>query len=634
MNLFSESVPLFKIEKPIRLIETFAGIGAQSKALDILGLPYEHHKIVEWAYNSFVMYNMIHQKDFTDYSVGKTKEEMIERIRGVSTNYNEPLTDKQLNKKPIEWIKKAYNSCIATHNLVNIMDVHGEDLEITDTDKYVYILTYSFPCQDLSLAGKRKGMSTSQKDGGTRSGLLWEIERILDELKSMSERERESKLPQVLIMENVPEVIGTKNIKDFQKWEQKLASLGYANHVQILNGKDFGIPQNRKRTFMISILDHQSYEFPFKTKLKYNLNDMLEDKVDEKYYLSKKMIEYLTGINYKNSKYDRGKIFERNLNPNKTVANTITTRNGQRPYDNFITDDIKVVGNYGNGHHAKNVYDVEGVSPTITTGNHGLGQTILVKNATTKGYLEAEEGDGIDISTRMDSHRGTVQKGSSQTITCKGGENVGVVVKETLKERLCENLIESGTLQKGDIIKHSYTKQIMNGKKKAVEKQGEMITLTTRGDCFGIVVDDKSVFTETEKELFTEDGNIRRYIGSDKIDEFKEGQMATTTFPNGYGHGPRVHDESIALNTIDRPVVKQNLRIRKLTPLTCFKLMGFEQKDLNACREFGDAALYHVAGDSIITTVLVAIIGSMTDIDYVKKIEDYVETLKGDYYDK
>lgn len=287
ISLFSEMMPLFKIDKPIRLIETFAGIGAQSKALDILGLPYEHHKIVEWAYNSFVMYNLIHQKDFTDYSIGKTKEEMIDRIRGVSTNYNEPLTEKQLNKKPLEWIKRAYNSCIATHNLVNIMDVHGVDLEITDTDKYTYMLTYSFPCQDLSNAGKMRGMSVSQAEGGTRSGLLWEIERILDELVRGG-----LNLPQILLMENVPAIICQKNIKDFQKWEQKLGSLGYSNYVQVLNAKDFGIPQNRERCFMVSILGEFAYEFPINIEAKYQLKDFLEPNPDEKYYLSEKMIEF------------------------------------------------------------------------------------------------------------------------------------------------------------------------------------------------------------------------------------------------------------------------------------------------------------------------------------------------------
>ena len=109
--------------------------------------------------------------------------------------------------------------------------------------------------------------------------------------------------------------------------------------------------------------------------------------------------------------------------------------------------------------------------------------------------------------------------------------------------------------------------------------------------------------------------------------------MATTTFPNGYGHGPRTHNESIALNTIDRPSVKMDLRIRKLVPLETMKLMGFERKDEQAMREIGmtDSAIYHCAGDSIIVTCLVALFGQMLPIgdnDLQHKIEKYVETLK------
>ena len=114
--------------------------------------------------------------------------------------------------------------------------------------------------------------------------------------------------------------------------------------------------------------------------------------------------------------------YNRKIKKDGTIG-TITTR-----VDASNNNYLVVKGNYGNGHHAKNVYGTDGVSPTITTGNHGLGTSILVKNATNKGYLEAEEGDGVDISTRMDSHRGTVQKKSCQTITTMGGANVGVVV--------------------------------------------------------------------------------------------------------------------------------------------------------------------------------------------------------------
>ena len=154
MSLFSEIYDKKIIKKKeIRLIEFFAGIGAQHKALSELvkytngKIKLVSWKICEWAFNSYCAYNSIHIKDFNDYSKGKSLEEMLAKIKGTSTNYSEPLSEKQLRSKSISWIKQAYNNIIATHNLVNIMEVKGGDLEIRDTDKYEYILTYSFPCQ-------------------------------------------------------------------------------------------------------------------------------------------------------------------------------------------------------------------------------------------------------------------------------------------------------------------------------------------------------------------------------------------------------------------------------------------------------------------------------------------------------
>ena len=293
MNLFNFGKDYFKIDKPIRLIELFSGIGAQAKALEILGVPFEHWKTCEWAVNSIKSYNAIHIKDYTDYSKDLTKEQLIEYLDGnISTNYNEPCNVKRQNEK---WLRDVYNNCIATLNLMNIMKVKGSDLEIVDTDKYCYIMTYSFPCQDLSLAGQRKGMETSQADGGTRSGLLWECERILNELSNMTHTHTQSStLPQVLLMENVPEVIGAGNVKHFHKWLHKLESLGYCNFVEILNGKNYGIPQNRRRCFMVSILGDFAYDFPFKIKLKYKLKNFLEKQVDEKYYLDDKDLERIS----------------------------------------------------------------------------------------------------------------------------------------------------------------------------------------------------------------------------------------------------------------------------------------------------------------------------------------------------
>lgn len=220
----------FKINKPIRLIELFAGIGAQAKALENLGIHFEHYRVVEIDKYAIKSYNAIHGTDFESSDITKLK---------------------------------------------------GQDLGITETDKYSYILTYSFPCQDLSLAGKQKGMA---KGENTRSGLLWEVERLLRET---------DELPQVLLMENVPQVHGNKNKESFYEWLNFLERIGYKNYWKDLNAKDFGIPQNRNRCFMVSLLGDYYYEFPSPVKLEKRLKDVLEKEVDEKYYLSEKAVEYI-----------------------------------------------------------------------------------------------------------------------------------------------------------------------------------------------------------------------------------------------------------------------------------------------------------------------------------------------------
>lgn len=140
-------------------------------------------------------------------------------------------------------------------------------------------------------------------------------------------------------------------------------------------------------------------------------------------------------------------------------------------------------------------------------------------------------------------------------------------------------------------------------------------TLTTDGSSpnhNNRIVEIESIYTDAEKALFTQDGNIRRYVGSDKVDEFGEGQMATTSFPNGYGHGPRTHNESVSLNTIDRPSVKQNYRIRKLTPKECGRLMGVKDEDIDKMSvNQSNSKLYHLYGDSIVVDVLMEIFREM-----------------------
>lgn len=230
ISIFETMNPTFKINKPIRLIELFAGVGSQAMALRNIGANFEHYRVVEFDKYAIASYNAIHGTSFETMDITKTT---------------------------------------------------GEDLNITNTDKYTYIMTYSFPCQDLSVAGKMKGMS---KDSGTRSGLLWEVERLLNEVEE---------LPQVLLMENVPQVISKKNIADFELWERFLESKGYSNFVNTLNAKNYGVAQNRNRTFMVSILGQWNYEFPKPIPLTKTMKDYLEDEVDEKYYITNEKAQKL-----------------------------------------------------------------------------------------------------------------------------------------------------------------------------------------------------------------------------------------------------------------------------------------------------------------------------------------------------
>ncbi len=279
MNLY-DKLDQVEFKKPIRLIELFAGYGSQALSLKYSGLKFEHYKISEWAINSINAYKDIHfTNDNKDYSKNLSKDELVNKLYnlGISKNYNEPMTKEQIQKQKEEYLRQTYNSIKATNNLVDITSIKASDLEIIDTDKYDYVMTYSFPCQDLSIAGNGAGIS---KD--TRSGMLYEVDRILEELDDKSK-------PKVLLMENVTALINKNHKKDFDAWIKKLEKLGYTNYWTKLRGDDYGIPQTRERIFMLSVYkDNRHFEFPEPIKLTKTVRDYLEKNVDDKYFLSKK----------------------------------------------------------------------------------------------------------------------------------------------------------------------------------------------------------------------------------------------------------------------------------------------------------------------------------------------------------
>lgn len=373
--------------------------------------------------------------------------------------------------------------------------IHGETLNLGDITKIekmpkADLWTYSFPCTDISLAGRMNGF---EKHSGTHSSLLWEVQRLL------SISIDDGTLPKYLLMENVKNLISKKFKPLFDEWCKYLESLGYKNFYKVLNAKNYGVPQNRERVFMISIRDDNAlYQFPNEINLDTKLGDYLESDVDEKYYLSTKLINCFTDMKNRNGIL-RGLQFQPKLIFKDEIARTITTRAGTRPCDNFI------------------------VEPVIS-----LDGKVIVPQATKDGYAIANVGDGI-YTNRCAFKRGVVQKDKIPTLKTSVNDIAVVVTKDS------GNYIQ--WKQKGwfDIECRAYKEDKISG------------TLNTRG-------------------------HIK--------------------------------------------VLTNDVAIRRLTPLECFRLMGFDDEDYQKIKELkiSDTQAYKMAGNSIVVNCLTEIFKKLKEI--------------------
>ena len=176
---------------------------------------------------------------------------------------------------------------IKSYEAINGKTRNYGDISKAESLDYADLWTYSFPCTDISLAGKQMGL-TDETGKQTRSGLLFEVERLLR--KSVEDGNQ----PKYLLLENVKNLVGKKFKPEFDKWLKTLDGLGYNNYWKVLNAKDYGVPQNRERVFVVSIrkdVDTHGYTFPEPFKLNRRLKDVLEKEVDEKYYLKQDLVE-------------------------------------------------------------------------------------------------------------------------------------------------------------------------------------------------------------------------------------------------------------------------------------------------------------------------------------------------------
>ena len=248
-----------------------------------------------------------------------------------------------------------------TNNLGDISQI--ETLDIPDHD----LFTYSFPCQDISVAGKGLGLD---EGSDTRSGLLWECQKVIY-----------GKRPKYLLLENVKNLVGKKHKHNFDKWLEWLEKQGYTNYHQILNAKGYGIPQNRERVFVVSILGHhEPYKFPEPIELELRLKDVLESEVDEKFYLSKEKTEklisrfdledepFLLGGEQKNQAIKKDGV-------STALTSSMGTGGGYVPMVNRIGG---IFDKDGTKHQAGAVWDKEQLSPTLDTMQGGWRQPSVV----------------------------------------------------------------------------------------------------------------------------------------------------------------------------------------------------------------------------------------------------------------
>lgn len=366
----------------MKILSLFSGIGAFEQALANLGLPYE------------------------------------------LVNYCE--IDK--------YASKSYAAIHDVPESMNLGDITKIDEKSLPQD--IDLITYGFPCQDISLAGKQKGLFN--EDGTqTRSGLFFEALRIIEETK-----------PRVAIAENVKNLVGKKFKEQFEIVLDSLDQAGYNNYWHILNAKDFGVPQNRERVFIVSIrkdIDDGLFEFPQGFPLELRLKDLLESNVDEKYYLSEKIQERLTITDptfTKNivgttigedctRKGERDVVYQQNC-----ILGALTATDYKQPKQ-IIEDEprIQQLGNWCPTKTRKNpdqgrIYDPSGLSPTLNCMGGGNRQPfVTVRENNRRGYTEAVVGDTINFEQPGNkTRRGRVGHGAAQTLNTAPQQ--GVVVDE------------------------------------------------------------------------------------------------------------------------------------------------------------------------------------------------------------
>ncbi len=341
-----------------KVIETFSGIGAQAKALERTGIEYEIVNTCDWDISAIIAYCRIHCGGINTEAFSDVSDEKIDeflRSQTLSMDGKQPLNERTYNMLSVEFKRLLFSAIRQSKNLVSITDVTGSDI-CEDAD----LFTYSFPCQDLSMCGYWHGSQSGiARDAHNRSGMLWEVERILKEMHSSKRG-----LPHFLVMENVTNILSRTHKADFDDWKSTLESMGYYNKIYRLNARYFGVPQKRERAYMISILCNGDLSSCMKLVHYFEEHNLEKEEVAAQYRerqfwlkdvlridYTDKAIREEADANQPNDTPSRERIRQENdmlfdgKKINEICVNTVTTKQDRNPNSGLVT--------YNNGRRGK-----------------------------------------------------------------------------------------------------------------------------------------------------------------------------------------------------------------------------------------------------------------------------------------
>lgn len=427
---------------------------------------------------------------------------------------------------------------IQSFNAIHGTNFEPQDITQWDKDIKVDLIMHGSPCQDFSVAGLNKG---GDKGSGTRSSLMYETLRIVEKLK-----------PKYVIWENVKNLLSKKHRHNFDAYIEAMDKLGYHSNYQVLNAKNFGVPQNRERVFTVSIRNdlNVDFKFPEPQELAIRLKDVLEPQVDEKYYLSDEQTRRLKMTTY-NAGSEKARVQDTD-----GEARTLCARDYKDPKC------VRVGGLYdkdGSRHQAGSIYDPNGVCATLSTMQGGNQEPIIVASRGRNPDNQSDRSARQKLEQRLEPNR----QGVTNTITSVQKDNyVAVLIDDTYKNR--------------------------------EPREYEDYSPTLRAGRSGLKV---------------------RTANKKGYDIATDGDGVDLSYPQSKTRRGRVgHGVSKTLMGADSMGTVDNYRIRKLTPKECWRLMGFDDLDFEKAEKVNsNTQLYKQAGNSIVVNVLEGILKNLLE---------------------